>query len=88
MGLGEDRFASAENDEALQALHWTIEEVLQEYNLVQQQMIRLRIASEDVQAIADATQRSKRTVERVLQGFRDRLLLALPKASIDGENDG
>ncbi len=72
-----DGTTQASDAEALQQLQWSIDEVLHDYPEVQQQIIRMRIEGEEVQAIADATSRSKRTVERVLQQFRDALLARL-----------
>jgi RNA polymerase sigma-70 factor (ECF subfamily) len=63
-------------------LRMVIEDALAELPAVQQQMIRLRIDGHEVADIAAHTQRSRRTVERVLQEFRARL------AAILKEDDG
>jgi len=54
-------------------LKMVIDEALTDMAAPQQQMIRLRIEGHEVAAIAALTKRSKRTVERVLQDFRNRL---------------
>jgi RNA polymerase sigma-70 factor (ECF subfamily) len=58
---------------ALQILRMVIEELLEGMPAANRQMIELRIEGHEVAEIAERVQRSKRTVERVLQGFRDRL---------------
>lgn len=59
--------------DALQTLELVIDELLAELPAAQQAMIRLRIEGRGVAEIADATRRSKRSVERVLQQFRSQL---------------
>lgn len=59
--------------EALGALQMVVEEVLEALPELQRRMVELRIEGHEVAAIAAQTQRSKRTVERVLQQFRDQL---------------
>lgn len=63
----------AEGQQALLALRMVVEEVLGQLPQVQREMIQLRIEGHDVATIADRTRRSKRSVERVLQNFRQRL---------------
>jgi RNA polymerase sigma-70 factor (ECF subfamily) len=58
---------------ALTVLRLLIEEVLAGLPSSHRQIIELRIEEYDVAEIAQRTQRSKRTVERVLQQFRQRL---------------
>lgn len=66
--------ASEPSDESsLRILEMTIDEVLQELPPNQQRMISLRIEGYSVQSIAEKTDRSKRSVERVLQRFRERM---------------
>jgi DNA-directed RNA polymerase specialized sigma24 family protein len=50
-----------------------IEELLEGMPAANRQMIELRIEGYEVAEITEKVQRSKRTVERVLQGFRTRL---------------
>ena len=50
-----------------------IEELLEGMPAANRQMIELRIEGYEVAEITEKVQRSKRTVERVLQGFRNRL---------------
>jgi RNA polymerase sigma-70 factor (ECF subfamily) len=65
--------AAASEEEALRVLEMIIAESLAGLPEAQQEMIRLRIEGHGVAEIADATRRSKRSVERVLQQFRSRL---------------
>jgi RNA polymerase sigma-70 factor (ECF subfamily) len=58
---------------ALHVLKMVIEELLEGMPAANRQMIELRIEGREVAEITERVQRSKRTVERVLQGFRDRL---------------
>lgn len=58
-------------------LKMVIDEALGDLPASQQQMIRLRIEGYEVADIAIQAQRSKRTVERVLQEFRNRLAAIL-----------
>ncbi|MEQ1825296.1 MAG: ECF-type sigma factor [Pirellula sp.] len=52
----------------------SVEEIIQKQPSSHQGIIRLRIRGMEVQDIASAEKRSKRTVERVLQAFRKQLL--------------
>ncbi len=61
------------NEHAYQILRMTIDDVLGELSDSQRQMIMLRIEGNDINAIANATGRAKRSVERVLQKFRETL---------------
>ena len=65
--------ALAPDDVALHELELTIGELMRDLNDSQRTMIEHRLQGCDVQEIANRTQRSKRTVERTLQGFRQRL---------------
>jgi RNA polymerase sigma-70 factor (ECF subfamily) len=65
--------AATTDGEALAALQMVIDDTLARLPDVQRRMVELRIEGHDVAAIATHTQRSKRTVERVLQQFRDQL---------------
>jgi RNA polymerase sigma-70 factor (ECF subfamily) len=58
---------------ALTVLKMVIEELLEGMPAANRQMIELRIEGYEVAEITEKVQRSKRTVERVLQGFRNRL---------------
>jgi RNA polymerase sigma-70 factor (ECF subfamily) len=64
---------SSSEEESLKILEMIIEETLSDLPEAQREMIRLRIEGHGVAEIADKTQRSKRSVERVLQQFRSRL---------------
>jgi DNA-directed RNA polymerase specialized sigma24 family protein len=54
-------------------LKMVIEELLEGMPEANRRMIELRIEGYEVAEITEKVQRSKRTVERVLQGFRNRL---------------
>jgi RNA polymerase sigma-70 factor (ECF subfamily) len=58
---------------ALTVLKMVIEELLEGMPVANRQMIELRIEGYEVTEITERVKRSKRTVERVLHGFRDRL---------------
>ena len=58
---------------ALTVLRMVIEELLEGMPAANRRMIELRIEGYEVAEITERVQRSKRTVERVLQGFRNRL---------------
>jgi RNA polymerase sigma-70 factor (ECF subfamily) len=59
--------------EPVKILELVIEELLSNMPEVQRQMVELRIEGCSVGEIATRTKRSKRTVERVLQSFREQL---------------
>jgi RNA polymerase sigma factor (sigma-70 family) len=63
----------ASEDVAATHLRLVIEETLEPLPPAYREVVRLRIAGHEVAEIAEQTRRSKRTVERVLQGFRERL---------------
>lgn len=65
--------ASAQDQRALQTLRLTIHEILSDVSDSQRQIVLLRIEGHEVQEIADQVGRSKRSVERLLQEFRNRL---------------
>ena len=66
-------FAPVNDESAIRLLRMTIEEVLDGLSASQQRIIELRLEGNTVSEIAAATKRSKRTVERTLQGFREKL---------------
>lgn len=61
------------DDDALRILEMTIEDLLGQLTDVQRQIVELRLEEHDVATISGKVGRSKRTVERVLEGFRNRL---------------
>ena len=63
-----------EGEEAERILKMSVEEVIQQQPESNRPIIRMRIEGYEVQAIADTLGRSKRTVERVLQNFRNDLM--------------
>lgn len=69
------------DDEALRVLHLTIADVVGKLPDLQQRIIQLRLEEHDVAAIASRVGRSKRTVERVLQGFRADLQASIAEDS-------
>lgn len=71
-------------EDALRILEMIIEETLINMPPAQRDMVRLRIDGHAVSEIASLTQRSKRSVERVLQQFRTRLgRLVLEEPPVD-----
>jgi len=66
------------NDEstavAKSILWMSVDEMIGKQPASHQEIIRLRIDGQEVQAIAEKTKRSKRTVERILQTFRSQLI--------------
>ena len=67
------------NDAALAELQMVIDEILKDLPEKSAEIVELRIAGHEVNDIVAQVKRSKRTVERVLQDFRERL-----RAKIDG----
>ena len=71
--LGED--PQTEDGESEAILRLTISEMLLEFPEVNRTIIELRMENHDVASIAHQVGRTKRTVERVLKGFREKLRL-------------
>jgi RNA polymerase sigma-70 factor (ECF subfamily) len=71
----------AQDETAMHFLRLVIEELLENLPQASRRMIELRIEGHEVAEIAMAVQRSKRSVERVLQDFRRQLA-----AQIHGED--
>lgn len=67
------------NDDTFLVLKMTVEEVMSLLPDAQKEMVDLRIEGYDVAEIAEKTRRSKRTVERNLQDFRQKLADILEK---------
>ena len=63
----------ADDETPARILNLVVQDVLGQLPLVQQRIVELRIEGHEVAQIAEITGRSKRTVERVLQKFRQRL---------------
>ncbi len=84
--IAEDSLANAtQGDESpLRLLQMVIDELLAELPEAHRQMIELRISGHHVNEIAESTGRAKRSVERVLQQFRQRLD-GLINESTDGD---
>jgi DNA-directed RNA polymerase specialized sigma24 family protein len=61
-------------EEAKSILCMSVEEIIQKQPSSHHSIIRLRIDGLDVQEIAERENRSKRTVERILQSFRQVLM--------------
>lgn len=61
------------DETGLVALEVTIDELLSQLPPQYREIVNLRIAGYDVSEIAEKTNRSKRTVERILQAFRQQL---------------
>jgi RNA polymerase sigma-70 factor, ECF subfamily len=71
----------AGNDTALAELQMVIDEILKGLPEKSAEIVELRIAGTEVNDIVAKTKRSKRTVERVLQDFRERLKTVLSAES-------
>jgi RNA polymerase sigma-70 factor (ECF subfamily) len=67
------RYSGTTDDMALHVLNLVIRELIDEMPEAQQKIVEMRIQGFQVDEIASATTRSKRTIERVLQRFRLRL---------------
>jgi RNA polymerase sigma-70 factor (ECF subfamily) len=67
------------DETALSLLRMVIEDLLQNLPEAHRKIIELRIEGHDVNEIASAVQRSKRSVERELQDFRYRLQALIEK---------
>jgi RNA polymerase sigma-70 factor (ECF subfamily) len=75
-GAAFDRSLDSEpgqDESALNLLRMVVEEILENLPAAHRQMVELRIEGHEVAEIAAAVQRSKRSVERVLQDFRRQL---------------
>jgi RNA polymerase sigma-70 factor (ECF subfamily) len=82
------RYATKNSDElALHSLQLVIAELLDRLPAVQQQIIVKRINGCQIEEIAADTGRSKRTVERVLQSFRQRLRGAIDEPTHHIDDD-
>ena len=76
--LDQQTFDHSTDDElAAHLLRMTIDELLRDLTESQQQIIHMRLEGNTVTDIAAGTGRSKRTVERTLQGFRQQLTESL-----------
>src|SRR5262245_44359708 len=64
---------AAADEEALNNLRLTVEELLAPLPATHRAIIDLRVAGHEVADIARQTSRSKRSVERILQSFRQKL---------------
>jgi RNA polymerase sigma-70 factor (ECF subfamily) len=64
---------SGRDDSALDILRLVIDELLEAVPASHRPIVELRIEGYEIAEIAQRTRRSKRTVERVLQAFRQRL---------------
>lgn len=71
--LEDNRAVASDGEDGLRLLKMVIDEALEAMPHVQRRMVQLRIEGHSVADIAVATQRSKRSVERLLQDFRGRL---------------
>lgn len=61
------------DEPAYRVLRMTIDELLSELPSTEAEIVSMRIDGHHVKQISETTRRSKRTVERVLQNFRERL---------------
>lgn len=74
-GHVERYLSSPESDDqrAFRMLQWTIEDVMSQLGESERQIVSLRIEGHDINSIAASTGRAKRSVERILQQFRQNL---------------
>jgi len=70
----EDGVDRDDTQEAYHVLRLSIEDFIEQYPAQHRDVVRLRIEGFEVNQIAEQLQRSKRTVERILQGFREQLM--------------
>jgi RNA polymerase sigma-70 factor (ECF subfamily) len=70
----EDAANQDDTQEAYHVLRLSIEDFIEQYPDQHRDVVRLRIEGFEVNQIAEKLQRSKRTVERILQGFREQLM--------------
>lgn len=69
-----DLASQAEEDEvSLTILRMAIEELLENYSPIHRDVLNMRIEGNDITTIAERVGRSKRTVERILQGLLESL---------------
>ena len=73
----DQRMVDSNEDEAFWVLKMTIEELLGELGESERRIIELRISGHDVNYISEETNRAKRSVERILHTFRNRLQEAI-----------
>jgi RNA polymerase sigma-70 factor (ECF subfamily) len=84
-GVGFDRTLESErgrDDGALTVLRIVIEELLHAMPDANRRIVELRIEGYEVAEISERVGRSKRSVERVLQGFRARLEAAIHEGQL------
>lgn len=72
--VNDSKFDPASHEEAKNVLRLSIDEIIQQQTESHRDVIRLRIDGHNVKEIADRLRKSKRTVERVLQSFRNELM--------------
>lgn len=70
----DSRLDPASQEEAKNVLRLSVEEIIVQRPESHRDIIRLRIDGHNIQEIADSLRKSKRTVERVLQSFRNELM--------------
>ena len=68
-----DAFSESADETPMKILQLVVDDYISQLPESQQQVIRMRIEGHEVNQIAQQTNRSKRTVERVLQRFRHEL---------------
>ena len=69
----------ASDEDSLQVLNLTIDDLLESMSPSQREIVTLRIRGHEVNEISVSCKRAKRTVERVLQEFRQQLFDQLAK---------
>ncbi len=71
--------ASGQDDMAYETMRMVVEELIADLPKPQDRIVELRIEGHEIQQIAEMTHRSKRTVERTLQQFRNQLAKLIDK---------
>lgn len=77
LGNRHDDSLDGPDEQAYSVLRMTIDEILDRLPRTQRQIVELRIEGREVAEISQKSGRAKRSVERILQEFRDRLRLAI-----------
>ena len=76
---------SVQADNAVQILRMTVDDELATLTPSESRVVTLRIEGHTIREISAETGRARRTVERILQNFRQRLRLSIGEGTSDGE---
>ncbi len=78
---GDSRVERDDTEASYQMLRMTVEELVGELPVEQHEIIFLRIQGFEIEEIAQRSGRAKRSIERILQSFRKRLIQELSDAT-------